>query len=391
MPSRSCLKLGWLIAIPWVAVACDSLSGLTGGMVPEDGGMDRTTAKPGDAGMDGTVKRRDAEIEGSAPDARDGGDDATCDAASFSSDPRNCGMCGKSCGVEDCQDAACAPRVLVSGLTLSGSIAVDSKNVYFLTTTSVDSVPLDGGSVRALATGLTAVNYLAVDSTNAYVSIEAPPTYIGPILGVALTGGIPFTLAPSREGPNGVVVSGGTLFWAEQGNGGKNGAVMSIPVGGGTPRVVVGGEFGPEQLAVDSENVYFSNWDWGGTTVVQASLDAGVTRTLAVVTRPLGIAIDPSNVYFSNIGDGGTVYQVPKGGGAALLLAPSPSAENIASDGTNVYWSDNALKTLQKIRVGGGTVVTLLSGLGRPSGIAVDGTSVYCVDVGTNSILRVNK
>jgi len=392
MPDRSCLPLGWLLAIPWVFVACDSLSGLTGGMSPEDAGMDGTAMKHQDAGTDGTGHPGDARVDQSLADASEAGAaaDATCDALALSSDPRNCGMCGKTCGVEDCQDAACTPRVLVTGLAVTGGIAVDTKTVYFLTNTTIDSVPLQGGTVSELATGLTDLNYLAIDSTNAYVSIE-PPTGTGPILGVALTGGTPFTLAPNREQPNGVAAIGGALFWAEQGDGGMNGAVLSVPVGGGTPVVVVSGQIGPEQLAVDSKSVYFSNWDWGGTTVVQAARDGGATDTLASLPRPLGIAIDPSNVYFSNIGDAGTLNQAPKGGGAVLLLASSPSAGSIASDGTDVYWSDSVLKTLQKVHVGGGAVVTMLNGLGKPYGIAVDDTSVYLVDVGAESILRVNK
>jgi len=355
--------------------------------------VDGTTVKHGDAGADArTSGRRDAGVDATTSPTEggvDAGRDGACDAA-FSSDPHNCGGCARSCGAEDCVDASCSPRVLVSGLPLNGALAIDSENVYFLATTAVDSVPLDGGTVRELATGLADLNYIAVDSTQAYFSVE-PASGTGPVMGVALTGGAAFTLAPSREQPNGVAVAGGKVYWAEQWDGSVNGAVLSVPVGGGPPEVVVSGEVGPEQLAVDSVNVYFANWDWGGTTVVQSPESPGAAQTVATLHRPLGVAIDSSNVYFSSIGDGGTVNQVQKGGGAVLILAASPAAGTIASDGTNVYWSDFVLKTVQKVPVGGGSVVTVLSGLGKPLGIAVDGTSLYCVDVGSETILRVNK
>jgi hypothetical protein len=384
------LPLGWLIAIPLSAMACASLAGLTGGAVEGDAGADETGVKHGDARADGTLGHGgDGGADAASEAGNDAGSDGPCDAM-LSSDPQNCGACGRSCGVENCQDASCSPRVLVTGLKLTGGIAVDSKNVYFLTTTTVDSVPLDGGTVSELATGLTDVNYLAIDSTYAYVSIE-PPTGTGPVLRIRLTGGTPYTLAPNREAPNGVAATAGKLFWAEQGDGGMNGAVLSIPSAGGTPSVVVSGEIGPEQLAVDSDNVYFSNWDWGGNSVVQAPLSGSAPITLAVLPRPLGIAIDTSNVYFSNIGDAGTVNQVHKGGGTVLLLAHTPSAGTLASDGTSVYWTDSVLGTLQKIPVGGGSIVTLLSGLMHPYGIALDETSVYIVEVEANTIVRLNK
>jgi sugar lactone lactonase YvrE len=385
---------GWAIftGLGIATAACNILTGVSTLDEAPDGASLRTDA--GDAGVDAIARDAKAPHEGGTDTASDAGVDAPCDDATLGTDPQNCGMCGRSCGVEDCVDASCTPRVLVSGLNIRGPIAVDKKYVYFITTNSVDSVPLDGGSVLELGTGLPSLNYLAVDSKYVYLSVEpnTPPNYEGPILRVPLTGGTATTLAANRVGPNGIAVSGGIVYWAQQGDGGANGAIVSIPSTGGTAKVVGGPQFGPEQLALDSENAYFSNFDWGGTTVVQAPLAGGAPITLATVNSPLGIAQDTSNVYFADIADGGGVYQVPKGGGGGVMeLAPSPFAVFLASDGKSLYWTDASQGTLNKVPVGGGTTTTLLSGLGSPVGIAIDETSVYCNETDGGLIVRVNK
>jgi low-density lipoprotein receptor class B len=318
-------------------------------------------------GSDGSKDSSSAGQDGGSQDASDGSPDA---------------------GGNDACPEAC---VLASGVSgMKGRLAVDSNNAYFATVSTIDSVSLAGGAVRELATGLTDVNYLAVDPQYVYYSVEYP-VEAGAMYRVPLTGGTPAVIAPNRQGPNGVTVKDGILYWAEQGNGTVNGAVVSLPVGGGTPSIVAGGQVGPEQLAVDSANTYFGNLNNAGTTVVEAPLLGGPPLTLATVGVPTGIAIDTTNVYFTDTKDG-TVNQVPKGGGAVILLASSPHSDFLASDGTNVYWTDAAQGTLQKIAVGAhGSVVTMLSGLQDPEGIAVDVTSVYCAERGSGTILRLNK
>ena len=365
----------------------NELAGEAGSVVPTRDATDRAET------MDAGRKALDAPAPDDAQETHDAGNEAACDDATLSSDPQNCGACGRSCGVEACEDASCEPRLLVAGLPLDGPIAVDSKSVYFLTSTTVDSVPIDGGPVSELATSQSNQNYIAVDSAYVYISVEAPPApYYGPLERVPLTGGAVTTLAPKRVGPNQVTAFGGVLYWAEQGDGGDTGAIYAIPPDGGKPTVVIGEEVGPERLAIDSENVYFANLDWGGTTVVQASLHGGLTITLASVDIPLAVAVDSSNVYFSNIGDGGSVYQVPKGGGTVIKLATTPRAIYVASDGTNVYFTDQDRGTLNKVPVGGGSPAKpLLSGLASPVGLALDATSVYCSATGSGSIVRLNK
>jgi hypothetical protein len=383
----------FLVAAGICAAACNLITGLSS--------LEETAAEGRDGGSDANAPREGGDTATTTRDAgeaaapRDARSDGPCDAQ-LSSDPQNCGACGKSCGVEDCLDASCAPHVVLSGVDVSGRIVVDSKHVYFFGDGGIGSVPVTGGSARSIVSGIANLNYIAVDSENVYFSVELS-VGTAPVERAPLAGGPITVLAPNRDGANQVAVQGDVLYWAEQGDGSDNGAVMGVSTDGGTPFIISAPQIGPEELVVDSENAYFTNWDNSGKTVVQVSLFTRMPEPLATaVFHPISIAIDSSNVYFADVpyadnGDSGTVDQVPKGGGTVITLASSLFASVVASDGVNVYWTDRDQGTLQKVPVGGGPVVPMLSNLGPTFGMALDDVSVFCVDLTGKSILRVNK
>jgi Putative Ig domain len=68
----------------------------------------------------------------------------------------------------------------------------------------------------------------------------------GNIVTVPVTGGAPTVLASGQNGPVGVVVNGGTVYWADS----SAGTIMAVPAAGGIPFGVAAGVYGVSYLAV---------------------------------------------------------------------------------------------------------------------------------------------
>ncbi len=206
-------------------------------------------------------------------------------------------------------------------------------------------------------------------------------------------------LACKQDTPSGLAVQNGIVYWtnydaaANSGNAsGSGGAIMSVPTSGGTPTTVVPDQDYPWAITVDSNNIYWTNYDndgavSGGTTemgtVLQSSLNGGNVITLAsTLEDPYGIAVDASNVYFTTYA-GGRVKKVPIGGGSVTVLAENLNNPcYLAVIGGNLYWTNYGDGTVQTIPTSGtapGTPTTLATDAAgnNANGIAVSGSTVF--------------
>jgi Domain of unknown function (DUF5050) len=146
--------------------------------------------------------------------------------------------------------------------------------------------------------------------------------------------------------------------------------------GGGVALAV--GLVTPSGIAVDSTDVYFT--DYGSGAVLRVSKAGGAVVTLASCEpSPSGIAVDNANVYFTDNTANGSVMKIAKSGGTVVPLAAGrtlPSA--IVVDGADVYWTDNNSEgAVLRVPIAGGTVTTLASGQDDPWSIAVTAKDVY--------------
>jgi hypothetical protein len=323
-------------------------------------------------------------------------------------DAANCGSCGHDCGVETCTGGQCVPTVVAAGSS-PVDVAVDATNVYFTTTDGqVLRAPIAGGVPTMLAR-VPGASYLTVDAQNVYFGVFMPLTQGGAVERVPIAGGQPAVpLTPSGANwPNEVVVQGGMVYFAAQGDSNmSNGYVASVPAGGGMVTVLAQNQVGPEQLAVDAANVYFTNFDYGGNTVMTAPLGGGPATVLAQMGlgSPFGIVIGGSSVYVFDRANG-AIYQLPTGAapdGGVTLPPPictdpgggnnSQGTGNLVTDTTRVYWVNALTGNVFACPLDGTNQVTpLVTGLSNPGGLARDAKSIYVCDTGNYRVLRVNK
>jgi sugar lactone lactonase YvrE len=108
------------------------------------------------------------------------------------------------------------------------------------------------------------------------------------------------------------------------------------------PVTLASGQRTPWCIALDSANVYWTNYDGG--TVMKVSLDGTTMTTLATGGGiPYGIAVDSTNVYWVDANGNGALWSVPLNGGTGVLLAAGGVRSQyraVSVDSTRVYWED---------------------------------------------------
>jgi hypothetical protein len=283
----------------------------------------------------------------------------------------NCGACGHDCLGATCTAALCQPTVLAPSQNGPTVITVDATNVYWvnLNVGTVMKVPIAGGSTTQLASGVQNATSIEVDATNVYWSdINA-----GTVNKVPIGGGSVTPLATGYQ-PKGIAVIGGYVYFTDF-NGGSNSHIYSVPTGGGSVQPVAAAGGGPDPIAADGLNVYWSS-QVGCTNqspVYQAAIDSGSVTVLATMQGcPRSIAIDSSYVYWTE-SVGGNLRRVPIDGGSVSLLVPG-GAGAVVVDTSYAYFNANG--DIVKMLKTGGATTTVVSGQ-SPAALAVDGTYLY--------------
>jgi hypothetical protein len=247
------------------------------------------------------------------------------------------------------------------------------------------------GKPLVIATGQPNPNALVVDSTSVYWTNSGSSTAGGDVMSAPLCGGTPVTIAPpvmlgptTEANPNGVVANASDVFWSVTEG---NGYILSAPIGGGSTTTLATDQRGPLVLAINGSNLYWLDDGFvedGSGAIVKMSITGGRPTTLARPKFPDNLAVDSDDVYFTN---NGGVFKVPTAGGATTTVAAVPAgADAIALDAANVYWTvynDPPPSLIMKVPKRGGAPVTLVSSdLVSPSRIASDGSYLYWTDRG---------
>jgi hypothetical protein len=229
------------------------------------------------------------------------------------------------------------------GLYVTNGFAFDSTYVYWSEsaggpTSWIKRAPLDGGTTQLLASPAGFIAGVAVDSGTLYWIAQNQ----GTVFSVPVAGGTPTVVASGLNTPASIVIHAGIIYMTD-----AAGDIMSVPTGGGTvttllqgpglpPNVIEVADFSPA-LAVDDNNIYFSQTYAPEQTIAKMSLTGG-TMTVLAKADPVGIAVDANNLYWI---DGNTVDEVPIAGGAVKVLASNQTAAaGPYLDDTSVYWGN---------------------------------------------------
>lgn len=258
-------------------------------------------------------------------------------------------------------------------------LASDGVNVYWIDSTSLNAVPLVGGSVNPLAGGLTSPQDLAVAGTHV---VWTEGLLAGALRETSTAGGAVTTLVSDAVAPSRLAVADSVIYWAEGGRGdilAVCGRIAKVAAGGGSSTTLLMGvssSYAP--IASDGVNVYVA--DGCAKTVPIAG---GVMRRLGGDGLPggyLDIATDGIFVYMQGATQEG-ISRIPVTGGPVVGLGggfgpPGP----LAIDDTNVYWISHE-DTIKSVPKAGGSTAILSTGLPLAfSYLAADGVNVYFSD-----------
>ena len=352
--------------------------------------------------------------------------------ANTATEVRNCGACGKVCPTNVDHGA---------GACVNGSCAILCDPGYDVCNNNCANFQSDdhncGGcgatfacdSVHACRAGVCACKNTC---DGICVDFQSDPNNCGACghgcLGAACVEGwcAPITLA-SGEGDYGpVAVDATNVYWGNL----PDGTLRKQSIAGGPTEVAASGVWGPFDMAIDSQNVYYT-FRTGTSSVRSVALAGGSTFTiLATASDFLGVAVYGGFVYWTrpvddtrgggvykwptdgSIPDAGagtlvsaqyypfrltvtstgifflkyasgydTVMMIPLSGGTPVTLAKiannSSDGWDIAADTTDVFWTMRSAALVLKVSQSGGSMVTLASGQGTGYALAVDDTDVY--------------
>jgi hypothetical protein len=278
-------------------------------------------------------------------------------------------------------------------------------------------LPIAGGAATTLAASEPFPMGLALDTNNIYVwnsgSFPSGGTLNngdGTVVQIALAGGATTTLATKMTvaftAPylNAITNDSANVYWVTGGPG-VPGAINVAPIGGATAAAVLyGSQSYPQAVITDGTNLYWGNWgtfDSKGNynndgAILKAVASGGSTPvTLASkLSAPAAIALDGQNVYWTNIGKltpaglpapgTGSVMQVAISGGPPTTLASKQNIPlGIAVSGDTVYWTEYTLSapgSIDSAPVGGGVVTTLVGNVKDPFGLTVSGGTIFWSD-----------
>ncbi|WP_437923159.1 hypothetical protein WMF37_29495 [Sorangium sp. So ce291] len=197
---------------------------------------------------------------------------------------------------------------IVSVSTSAANVAVDDDFVYMGEFGAEDvygfakivKAPKTGGALTDVAEAIDGVDVIAIDADHVYwINSSRERVYK-----VSKAGGSPvelFRTGPLRHNEYSISTSDTDVLWASQ-----QGIMKGPKSGGSTVLLHMTGQV--HGMAVDSENVYWTQW---GSDIAKGPLTGGEPTLIAEdQPSPWEIAVDATHVYWINYD--GTVMKAPK-------------------------------------------------------------------------------
>lgn len=322
----------------------------------------------------------------------------------------DCGSCPRDCLGGACTNGACQP-VVIAHAPAPFSVVLDDARVYWVSVGpgsvwsgpgEIWSVKKDGTDLRMVATGLDGPQAVFADSSNLFwtelnagrlwradrnganaiviydrgaggafnlvadatsvywvdyyqsQSIQKVPRGAGP------DAGVPTIVAANQRYPFGIAQDANNIYWSDREgsfmgplpDGGIPGRIWMAPKdGSSSPVLLATDQANPFHVAVDATSLYWV--DNGSGSVMRLRFGETTPTEVLHVSAPYGVAVDNANVYVTSLGEyqgDGKLLSVPKGGGAAFVMASGlPGPTRLAVDDTAVYWANHYGGTVMKI------------------------------------------
>jgi hypothetical protein len=283
--------------------------------------------------------------------------------------------------------AAAPVTVVARNLHASAALAVDPNAIYWVDEVGgeVARAPKRGGLTMTLyggnGAGFSPGSSIAIEGGDVYwiSDVEQGKAHQSALMHLEKNGGKPTVVASSNAARlESVALDAQSVYWV------MGSSVMRAPKAGGPMAQVLGGQAGPDAVAVDDSDAYVScagteAKQYSDGSVVAVPKKGGTARVLLSGSpRAANVQVDAKNVYWQSPSG---VMKVAKTGGPATLLAASDAPiDDLALDDSYVYFAAHkgaADGTIARVPKEGGVVEVLASGQSGPAGIAVDTTTVY--------------
>lgn len=353
-----------------VFVACGELTSEADRIEPKaEGGVDGAVDSSSEGWADASACSP-AVLTDAAPDANCGAGEVD-----LSTNPANCGVCGRSCLGLGCGGGMCGAASIVTGgaayasevggdqlffgqgfgafrSQLDGAgrvqigsaggpvlqVASDGELVFYRATDGLHRAQIDGGSPSHIDDA-GAIRSVAVG--NSFFFYASGPQVVRAVKN-AMFAGKPSTFGAVSSIPVVIADGDGAYFLVEEEPGGLGAVRWITPESNG---VLADGLVKPQELAQDATHVY---WASGaspeiyrapkGTAKATPEVVASYAPTQAGV-RALTVTDDA--VYWvasTGVGGDAKLYKAPKCGGAVTLLRDIDHSGGLAADAQWVYW-----------------------------------------------------
>lgn len=291
---------------------------------------------------------------------------------------------------------ACSPRISIGTLDTTSSSSTGAPSP---TVPSVAACP-----VETIATGLKQPTALAYADQYLFVAVDFPNpngAVMSSIDRIPLSGGSAVHLSESAQvlGPalTAMVADGANVYWA-----GIDGAVRTVAIDGGATTILYQGDafYGPSDpdaatsVAISGQSVFIGSQHGAIRSV---PLGGGPVTTMvqpAPGERMIALAADETNLYW--LDGSNSVKKIPLGGGAPTeLVHGSGIFYNFALSGGSLFVAaleSNVTSTVHEVRTDQSLPPSVLASNELPArGIAADATGVYWVggDYGPTPVRRM--
>lgn len=229
----------------------------------------------------------------------------------------------------------------------------------------------------------------------------------------------PIELASGRTTPTDLGVTGGVVYWIEQGTlagGGQDGAVYSVatacvPDGGaGCIKPIAQNRPAVAAIIAGSEDVYWTEESDGSGTPSSgviwrwSILGASKSKFATLQNKPRALFLDESGsptLYWANEGvldtDGEIRKEFTEGGtpGGAVIVANQAAPLSVLVDNNDLYWSNygtsDATGTIGRADIFGAGAHAILTAQGIPRRLAVTSTHLYWVDYADGTLSQCSR